>query len=47
MGPTIVDAWSFVKDMVIIGGVTIMDKAKGLFGRSRSGGFRGLPTDGH
>lgn len=45
MGPTIVDTWSFIKDMVIIGGVTVADKLKGLLGRSRSGGFQGLPTD--
>ena len=45
MGPTIVDAWSFIKDMVIIGGVTIADKVKGVLGRSRPGGFQGLPTD--
>lgn len=47
MGPTIIDAWSFVKDMVIIGSVTVMDKVKSLFGRSRSGGFQGLPSDSH
>lgn len=47
MGPSIVDAWSWVKDMTIIGGVAIADKAQALLGRSRSGGFQGLPSDGH
>lgn len=47
MGPSIVDAWSWVKDMTIIAGVSVADKVQGLLGRGRSGGFQGLPNDAH
>lgn len=47
LGPTIIEAWSWAKDMAIIGGVTILDKVKSIAGRSQSGGFRGLPADEH
>lgn len=47
LGPSIVDAWTWVKDMSIIGGVVLADKVRGLMGRSRAGGFQGLPSDDH
>jgi hypothetical protein len=48
LGPSIVEAWLWIKDMALIAGLTIIDKIRSLVGgRASSRGFQGLPTDEH
>jgi len=48
LGPSVLEAWAFVKDMALIIGANAYDKLNALLGRADSHrGFQGLPADEH